>query len=107
MQANIGELSYPRKPKRTAERRQMPDMPEVTLPPPLQAIAEASRKQPGLADMTVEECRAFIAARTAARARGPVVDAVLDLSIPGPGGIIASRLYRPMNASGSAVVFHG
>lgn len=63
--------------------------------------------QASIADISAMEARAWIAARTARRPPGPKVDEVRDLVIPGCDGGIPSRLYRPRNAQGVLVVFHG
>jgi acetyl esterase len=68
---------------------------------------EAARGQPSLADISVQEARAQIVARTASRPRGPAVQEVRDLAIPGPRGDIRLRVYRPKEARGAAIVFHG
>ena len=75
--------------------------------PQLQAVLDASRGQPGLADVSVEAARAQIVARTASRPRGPEIAEVRDLSIPRAGGEIPLRLYRPDRPAGVALVFHG
>lgn len=71
---------------------------------PLAAQAAAERS---LADLTPEEARTGIAARTAARGIGPRVDKVIDIVIPGPGGGIPARIYQPSGAPGVVVAFHG
>lgn len=75
--------------------------------PQLQAVLDASRGQPGIADVSVEAARAQIVARTASRPRGPEVVEVRDLAIPRSRGQIPMRLYRPDRPAGVAVVFHG
>lgn len=75
--------------------------------PQLQAILEASRGQPVLADVPVETARAQIVLRTASRPRGPEIAEVRDLIIPGSSADIPVRLYRPDRPLGVAVVFHG
>jgi len=68
--------------------------------------AEAAAK-PSMAQVSPEEARAGIAARTSARARGPDVDRVFDLRIPGPAGEIPLRIYHPREAAGVVMAFHG
>jgi acetyl esterase len=68
---------------------------------------DAARGQPSLADVSVQDARAQIAARTASRPKGPPIHEVRDFAIPGPRGSIPLRLYRPKEARGVAVVFHG
>jgi acetyl esterase len=75
--------------------------------PRLRPIIEASRGQPTLADITVEQARAQIMQRTASRPRGPAIQTVRDLVAPGPRGDVPLRLYRPPNPAGVAVAFHG
>lgn len=81
--------------------------PETQVHPVLRSLAAEAATKPGMADVSPEEARAGIAARTRARARGPQVDKVFDLSIPGPGGEIPLRVYQPKNASGVTMAFHG
>ncbi|WP_244222995.1 alpha/beta hydrolase [Cupriavidus lacunae] len=75
--------------------------------PSLRAMAAAAAAKPGMADLSPEEARAGIAARTRERARGPQIDKVFDFLIPGPGGRIPLRIYLPENASGVIMAFHG
>src|SRR6202012_4122500 len=76
--------------------------------PRLLPLLEAARGQPGLADVSVAQARAQIAARTASRARGPAVAEVQELQAEGPnGGLIPIRLYVPWRPCGLAVAFHG
>jgi acetyl esterase len=63
--------------------------------------------RPVLAGISVEEARAQIAARTAARAKGPEIELIKDFSSPGPNGDISMRMYRPKDARGIAIAFHG
>jgi len=75
--------------------------------PRLQPLLEATRGQPSLADISVAQARAQIAARTEARAPGPPVDEVTELEADGPRGPIPIRIYRPRDPRGLAVAFHG
>jgi acetyl esterase len=75
--------------------------------PKLKSLLAAAANEPTLADMTPAEARAFIAARTAARPKGPEVAHVEDFTAPGVGGDIPLRLYRPIAARGVVVAAHG
>jgi len=75
--------------------------------PRLRPLLEAARGQPTLADISVDQARAQITARTAARPPGPQVAEVLELDALGPRGPIAVRVYRPEQPCGLAVAFHG
>jgi acetyl esterase len=56
----------------------------------------------------VDEARAEAHTRALARPRGPALDAVADLTIPGPEGSLATRLYAPEGDTGQAIVYlHG
>jgi acetyl esterase len=79
----------------------------VYVHPRLQPLLEAARGQPTLADLSVEQARAQIAARTASRPRGPHVDQVIEVEAEGPRGPIPVRVYRPAHPCGLAVAFHG
>ncbi|HEX2492703.1 MAG TPA: alpha/beta hydrolase [Steroidobacter sp.] len=79
----------------------------VFVHPRLRPLIEASRGQPTLADVSIEQARAQIALRTASRPRGPAIETVRDLRVPGPRGDIALRLYRPPNPAGIVMAFHG
>ncbi|MDB6001604.1 MAG: alpha/beta hydrolase fold family protein [Rhizobacter sp.] len=75
--------------------------------PSLRKLAEMAATRPGLSEVSAEQARAGMAARTAQRPRGPEVEQVLDLLIPGPLGDIPVRIYRPRGAKGVALAFHG
>jgi acetyl esterase len=76
--------------------------------PKLLPLLEAARGQPGLADVSVEQARTQIVARTAARARGPAVADVREVQAEGSDGVlIPIRLYIPWRPCGLAVAFHG
>ncbi|CAB3963821.1 lipolytic protein [Burkholderia aenigmatica] len=77
------------------------------LHPSLRAFAESAARRPSLAQMSADEARAGIAARTATRAPGPRIDKVFDVAVPGPGGGIPVRIYHPDGAAGVALAFHG
>jgi acetyl esterase len=79
----------------------------IEVHPQLRKLLEAARGKPGMADTSITDARMAMAQRTANRARGPEVYEVRNLAVSGPGGDIPLRLYRPRNAKGIAVVFHG
>ena len=85
----------------------MPNTPTASNPihPLLRAMAETAQKKPGLAEMTAEQARAGMAARTAIRPKGPEISKVFDLQIPGPHGEIPLRIYIPNAPLGVALVF--
>jgi acetyl esterase len=73
----------------------------------LRSLARVAANERSLAEVTPEEARTRIAARTAARAPGPAIDRVFDVAIPGLGGDIPARVYQPFGAPGVIVAFHG
>ncbi len=75
--------------------------------PKLKLLLAAAANQPTLADMTPAEARAFSAARTVARPKGPEVAHVANFTVPAVGGDIPVRLYRPITARGVVVAAHG
>ncbi len=75
--------------------------------PLLRPLAAKAASERSLAELTPEEARAGIAARTAVRGLGPSIDKVSDITIPGPAGGIPARVYQPSHASGVVVAFHG
>ncbi|MGU7785339.1 alpha/beta hydrolase [Burkholderia sp. PU8-34] len=77
------------------------------LHPSLRPVAAAAAAKASIAEVSPDEARAGIAARTAARAPGPHIDKVFDLAIPGPGGDIPVRIYHPDGATGVTMAFHG
>src|SRR5258707_9653489 len=81
--------------------------PENPIHVSLRALALEAATKPSMADVTVQEARAGIAARAAARAPGPTIDVMVDIAIPGPGGDIPARIYVPRGARGTVVAFHG
>ncbi|WP_446902534.1 alpha/beta hydrolase [Burkholderia sp. YIM B11467] len=81
--------------------------PRDLIHPSLRAFADAAAARPSLAQMSADDARAGIAARTATRAPGPRVDKVIDLAIPGPYGGIPVRIYHPDGAAGATMAFHG
>src|SRR4029077_18033304 len=68
---------------------------------PLAAKAATERS---LAELSAEEARAGIAARTASRPPGPAINKVFDITIAGG---IPLRGYQPPGAAGVVVAFHG
>ncbi|WP_216674780.1 alpha/beta hydrolase family protein [Paraburkholderia elongata] len=60
-----------------------------------------------MAEVSPEEARAGISARTAARAPAPRIDKVFDLVIPGLDAGIPVRICRPKGAIGVTMAFHG
>ncbi len=81
--------------------------PRDLIHPSLRAFADAAAARPSLAQMSADDARAGIAARTAARAAGPRIAKVFDLAVPGPGGGIPVRIYHPDGATGVTLAFHG
>ena len=65
---------------------------------------------PPLESLPVADARAFMAAAGATRPPSPEVGEVTDSVMPGPGGDLAYRLYRPAESEGPqpvVVYFHG
>lgn len=85
----------------------MTSSPQDQIHPLLRPVALAAATKPSMAQMSYQEARADMAARTAARAPGPHIDTVLDLAVPGPHGEIPLRIYRPDGAVGVTMAFHG
>ena len=75
--------------------------------PLLRPLAAQAATERSLAELSAEEARAGIAARTALRAPGPAIDKVFEITIPGSGGGIPMRVYQPPGAAGVVVAFHG
>jgi acetyl esterase len=80
---------------------------EDPIHPALRTLARDAAAKPSMADVTVEQARAGIAARAAARPPGPSISVVVDKNIPGPGGDIPIRIYVPSGAQGTVVAYHG
>ncbi len=77
----------------------------MPLHPQIQALLAKQAGAPKPFEQTVEEARASMLARP--RVPGPEMPQE-DRTIPGPGGKIPIRIYRPANADGSVLVyFHG
>lgn len=81
--------------------------PAADIHPLLRPLAAKAATERSLAELTPEEARAGIAARTAARGPGPAINRVFDIAIAGPGGGIPARIYQPSGAPGLVVAFHG
>jgi acetyl esterase len=83
----------------------------VSLDPQIAGLIEAlDAGFPPVHEMTGAEVRAAIRARFVATADPEAVDSVTDMQIPGPGGDIAVRIYRPANdvtALPAVVYAHG
>jgi acetyl esterase len=83
----------------------------VALNPQVQAVLDGfeSTGIGQLSSLPVDELRAFTTRLAAGRAAdAPVLAETRDLVIPGPGGDIPARLYRPADAAtGLVVYFHG
>jgi acetyl esterase len=87
----------------------------MALDPQVQALLEqlAAAGGPDIADMSVGQARALIADLSALGGSGPEVESVENMTVPGPGGPIPIRLYRPSSVSPSGgpppllVWFHG
>jgi acetyl esterase len=75
--------------------------------PSIKTLMSVTGGQPGIADMPPAQARNIMAIRTANRAKGPAVQEIRDLLIPGSQGEIPVRFYRPEGARGVCVVLHG
>ncbi len=71
--------------------------------------AMAAMGLPPLETLPVDEARAFMQAAAAARPPGPAVGEIVDGVLPGAGGSLAYRLYRPASPGPHPLVayFHG
>ncbi len=69
----------------------------------------ASLELPPLESLSPEDARAFMTVSSAARPAGPEVGEIVDGTLPGPGGELAYRLYRPATEGPHPVVvyYHG
>ena len=83
-------------------RRVQPDVAMV-----LQMMAELGL--PPIDSMSPADARAFMEASAAMRPPGPEVGEIVDGTLPGPGGDLAYRLYRPATPGPHPVMvyFHG
>jgi acetyl esterase len=72
----------------------------------LDLIAESGA--PPLTSMTPEEARAGSAFFIELIGAGPEVAVMRDIEIPGPGGTIPARVYKPVpDPVGTVVYYHG
>ncbi|HLG73159.1 MAG TPA: alpha/beta hydrolase [Chloroflexota bacterium] len=76
----------------------------MPLDPQIKALLDAQANAPKPHQQTVEEARASMLARP--RQPGPPMAHEEDRRIPGPGGEIPIRIFRPSNADGSVLVFY-
>ena len=83
----------------------MPLDPQVQ--PLVDLVNAGAADAPSIWDQSVEERRSGYQALTAAVPAGPDVNEGRDESIPGPGGDIPIRIYRPQDAHGIVVFYHG
>src|SRR5262249_4852754 len=69
----------------------------------------ASLNLPPLETMSVEDARQFVSLMAESRPPGPNVGEVADGVLPGPGGELRYRLYRPVTEGPHPIVvyFHG
>ena len=81
------------------------------LQPDVQMVLEEIAKfdPPPIESMPVEAAREFMVRSAAERPPGPPVGEILDGTLPGAGGDLAYRLYRPATPGPHPVVvyFHG
>src|SRR5579884_3739139 len=78
----------------------------MSLDPQIKALLEQTANAPKPHEQSVEDARASMLARP--RAPGPAVAHQEDRRIPGPGGDIPIRVYRPHQETGAVLVyFHG
>ncbi len=75
--------------------------------PQLSPLLERVSKLPGMPDIPVAEARERIINAAKARGDGPSIHTVDDIKFNGPHGDIPVRMYRPENAQGCAIWFHG
>jgi len=82
----------------------------VTLHPDAQRFLDliAAAGAPPLTSMTPDEARAGSGFFVDLIGSGPEVAAVKDIEIPGPGGVIPARVYKPVpDPVGTVVYYHG
>jgi acetyl esterase len=78
----------------------------MPLDPQIKALLEQTASAPKPHEQSVEDARATMLARP--RAPGPAIANQEDRRIPGPGGDIPIRVYRPHQETGAVLVyFHG
>jgi acetyl esterase len=73
------------------------------LPPELAAIMQATPASGPVTADTVREIRARVTAGTAGHPR-PAIHTIVDRAIPGPGGPIPIRVYKPGPQSGFPIL---
>lgn len=80
----------------------------MPLDPVIAAIVEKTRDAPALSDGTPEASRQLLAAGREALGAGPTMASVHDREIPGRGGAIMTRVFRPeAEVAGIITFFHG
>jgi len=81
----------------------------MALHPQAQAFLEQVRDsgQPRIYELSAVEVRAAVAPIAGLIGDGPAVEEVEDIAIPVRDGEIAGRLFRPADAHGTIVWFHG
>ena len=91
--------------------RQVNDGPIRQIQPDVEMVIDmmATLGLPPIESMSPAEARAFSEASSAMRPPGPDVGEILDGVLPGPGGPLDYRLYRPSTTGPHPVVvyFHG
>jgi acetyl esterase/lipase/cation diffusion facilitator CzcD-associated flavoprotein CzcO len=92
-------------------KRQMNDGPVREIQPDVEIVVDmmASLGLPPIESMSPPDARAFSEASSAMRPRGPEVGEIVDGVLPGAGGDLNYRLYRPSSPGPHPVVvyFHG
>lgn len=79
------------------------------LHPLLREAAARRRLGPQYAELSIAQARRLSRERLGAPSRLPVLTAVTDLSLPGPDGALAGRLFRPSSKASLPLIvyFHG
>ena len=94
-----------------AGRRQLNDGPIREIQPDVEMVLDmmATLGLPPIESMSPADARAFSDASSAMRPPGPAVGEIIDGTLPGPGGPLEYRLYRPSTTGPHPVVvyFHG
>ena len=94
-----------------AGRRQLNDGPIREIQPDVEMVLDmmATLGLPPIESMSPADARAFSEASSAMRPPGPAVGEIVDGTLPGPGGPLEYRLYRPTTTGPHPVVvyFHG
>ena len=78
----------------------------AVVDPQVQKVLAMFRKigLPDFCDVSVAEARKWMVALAPPRDQLPAIHSVTDLTIPGPAGQIAVRVYRPSAAPGLPVL---